>query len=169
VGKSFIKKEVENIIVYEPKNKIPYEVVSSIHIIEKLFSDVLDDIYAYLEKTPSVKREYILLEEEGNVDILRKKFQYYLSELKPKKSLKILTIFCVGWFSLWVLLTLLGYLLKPDLFDVLLSASTVALLLSDYNHNKIMVKRRSEAAKHLQIVEQQKFLYNLALYLNNVS
>jgi len=55
-GKSFIKEEVESTVVYKPRRKIPYEMVSNIRIIEKLFNDVLDDIYGDLKESSYNKK-----------------------------------------------------------------------------------------------------------------
>jgi len=150
-GKSFIKQEIGKRVIYESKEKIPYEMVSSVHIIEKLFKDILDDIYRYLEKN-NMKREYILLEEEEKVNILRNKFQHYLEELRPRKSSKMLAIFYLGCSSFGALLTLLGYVTKPTLYDILLITSVTASLILDYFYSKRWVKRRSKAARHLKIV-----------------
>jgi len=157
-GKSFIKEEIESTLVYKPRRKILYEMVSSIHIIEKLFNDVLDDIYEDLKESSYTKKEYILLEEVGKAKTLRDKFQYYLNELtKMEKTfgylnyniiINIILIISIIWLISQVFFV-------SSTFDITfyLNFPWVLLCIAIVIYSRNIAKRRTEAAKHLKIIE----------------
>ena len=153
-GKSFIKEEIESTLVYKPRRKIPYEMVSSIHIIEKLFNDILEDIYEDLKESSYTKKEYILLEEVGKAKTLRDKFQYYLNELTKMEKLSDISIIIIIIISIIWLISQVFFVSSTFDITFYLNFPWVLLCIAIVIYSRNIAKRRTEAAKYLKIIEQ---------------